>query len=225
LLFGYETGQSENNNDKLKYGDFYFGLYGAYIFRNGVDARAVFAQGWQDYKLDRMGNRNVLYKSSFNGWTSEANFELGKRFGQGEWSLRPVIAADVYNNNLKGAKESGTGTEKIEYGKTDFTQVFFRTGTDLRHQTRYYTFNSGIYYAHDMNGAELKTQVWNDGRTKGAPLIGTKLGNSHLLFNLGFDGEIDTNFSVFFGYTGDCTMSSANSALQSIGYVGFHGKW
>jgi hypothetical protein len=77
-----------------------------------------------------------------------------------------------------------------------------------------------------MNGAELKTHVWSvDDPTKNAPLVGSKLGSLLLLFNVGFEGEIDRNFSLFFGYQGDCALDSANGGLQSIGYVGFHGKW
>lgn len=226
LLFGYEEGKSENDTDRLKSHDFYFGLYGAYIFRNGADTRIVFAEGWQSYGLNRLGNGNVLYTSSFNGWTSEANFELGKRLGGGAWSLRPVAAVDVYNNNLKATQEAGNGTERVAYGKTNFTQVFFRTGTDLRNRTKDYTINSGIYYAYDVNGAELKTHAHNvDVPSLNAPLVGTKWGRSLLLFNLGVEGEIDRHFSVFGGYLGECALDSANGALQSIGYVGFFGKW
>ena len=226
FLFGYEEGKSENDRDRLRSQDFYLGLYGACVFHNGADARIVFAQGWQNYKLNRRGNGNVLYTASFNGGTSEANFELGKRLGWGEWSLRPVLAADIFNNNLKAAQETGIGKEKVRYGKTDFTQVFFRTGTDLRHRTQYYTFNSGIYYAYDMNGAELKTHAWNvDNRLRNAPLIGTKLGDSLLMFNLGIEFEVFTNFSVSVGYLGEYAMGTANNALQSIGFVGFVGKW
>ena len=226
LLFGGEGSQSRNDNDKLDATDIYFGVYGAYLFRNGVDTRIVFAQGWQNYDLNRMGNGNVLYTSSFNGYTSEANFELGKRFASGGWSLRPVIAADMYNNNLKAAKETGIGSEAVIYDKTSLTQVFIRTGTDLRHRTKDYTFNSGIYYAYNVNGAELQTRVESvDVPGLSAPLVGTKLGRSLLMFNLGIEGEIDKNFSVFGGYLGECALDSANGAFQSVGYVGFFGKW
>jgi len=175
--------------------------------------------------LNRHGNGG-FYTSSFKGYTTEANFELGKRVFLGAWSLRPVLAADVFNNNLKAAQEAGTGNERIAYGKTSFTQVFFRTGTDIRHRMRYYTLNSGIYYAHDMNGAELKTHVWDAANpTQNAPLVGTKLGKSLLMFNLGIEFEVDTNFSIFAGYQGDYAVDSANNAIQSIGYIGAVGKW
>ena len=87
--------------------------------------------------------------SSFKGGTSEANFELGKRLALGGWSMRPVLAADVFNNTLKGTTEAGSGNEAVIYDKTSVTQMFIRTGTDLRHRTKDYTFNSGIYYAYD----------------------------------------------------------------------------
>jgi len=227
LLFGYEESQSKNTDDQLKARDFYVGVYGAYLFRNGADARIVFAQGWQSYGLDRIGKDGLLYKSSFNGGTSEANFELGKRIGRGGWgwSLRPVLAADVFNNNLEAAQESG-GAEAVRYGKTNLTQVFIRTGTDLRHRTPDYTFNSGIYYAHDVNGEELRTHVWNAAIPDfNAPLVSSKWGKSLLMFNLGIEGEIFPNFSAFGGYQGEYAMDSANGALHSVGYVGFFGKW
>jgi len=226
LLFGYEDSKSRNEGDRLKANDFYFGLYGAYLFRNGVDARIVFAQGWQNYDLNRTGNGDVLYTSSFKGGTSEANFEFGRRVAWGGWSLRPVLAVDVYNNNLKAAQETGNGGEGVIYGKTSLTQLFIRTGTDLRHRTKDYTFNSGIYYAHDVNKAELATRVTsvNDAEIH-APLVGTKLGHSLLMFNLGVEGEISANFLLFFGYQGEYAIDSANGAFHSIGFVGFIGKW
>ena len=225
LLFGYEGSQSKNDGDQLEASDIYFGLYGAFLFRNGADARIVFAQGWQDYDLDRIGNGGVLYTSSFKGWTSEANFELGKRIGSGSCRLRPVLSVDVYNNNLKGGYESG-GSESVIYGKTGLSQVFFRTGTDFRHRTKDYTLNSGIYYAHDVKGEELKTSVTSvNDNSLTAPLVGTKLGNSLLMFNFGVEGEISTNFSLFGGYTGECVLGSAKDSLHSVVSIGFFGKW
>jgi len=173
-----------------------------------------------------MGNGDILYKSSFNGWTSEANFELGRRFSAGEWSLRPVVAADVFNNNLKAATERSEGRDAVRYGKTHLTQVFFRTGTDLRHRARDYTFHSGIYYAYDMNGAELRTHVTSvDDSNLAAPLIGTELGRSLLMFNLGLEGEISRDLMLFFGYQGEYAIGSTNGAFQSIGHVGFVSRW
>ena len=227
VLFGYEGSQSKNDGDQLETSDLYFGLYGAYIFQGGADARIVFAQGWQIHDLDRVGNGVVLYTSSFDGWTSEANFELGKRVSLGGGcSLRPVVAFDLFNNNLKGVQEAGNGDEKITYSKTSLTQAFFRTGTDIRHRAKDYTFNSGIYYAYDMHGAELRTMATSvKNPTLSAPLAGTKWGRSLLMFNLGVEGEITTNFSLFCGYTGEYVMDSAKDALHSIASVGFFGKW
>ena len=226
LLFGGEGSQSRNKKDLLESEDFYFGLYGAHIFRHGTDARIVFAQGWQSYDLKRIGNGGTPYTSSFGGWTSEANFELGKRIGWGDCTMRPVLAADVYNNNLKSAQEAGKGDDRITYSKTNLTQVFLRTGTDFRHKTNVYTFNSGIYYAYDVNGAELNTRVTSvNDSTLSAPLVGTKLGRNLLMFNFGVEGEIDTNFSLICGYTGEYIIGSAKDAIQSIGHVGFVGKW
>jgi outer membrane autotransporter protein len=234
VLFGYEESSSQNADDQLKARDFYFGLYGAYFFHGGADARIVFAQGWQHYCLDRTGIANVLYSTSFNGGTSEANLEFGKRFRCGGWSLRPVLAADMFYNNLQAARETVSNPENVDsrfvtsvdYDKAKLTQVFFRTGTDLRHRTHSYTFNSGIYFAHDAKGAELKTRVASVTNPEfSAPLVGSKIGKSLLLFNLGIDFEVAANFSAFVGYQGEYAMDSAKDALHSISSVGCVGKW
>jgi len=228
LLFGYEDTRSRNAEDRLKANDCYFGFYGAHLFRNGTDGRVVFAHGWQDYNLDRLGNGGVLYQSSFKGRTSEVNVELGRRLEYGGGcSLRPVLAVDMYNNNLKAAEESGRGDQAVRYDKTSLSQVFLRAGTDLRHRTKDYTIHSGVYYAYDVNGAELKTIARSAEKPNDfyAPLVGTKLGRSLLMFNLGAEGEITPNFLLFLGYQGEYATDSSNGALHSIGNVGFIGKW
>jgi hypothetical protein len=134
---------------------------------------------------------------------------------------------DVFNNNLKAAQEAGNGGERVAYGKTHFTQMFFRTGTDFRNRTQHYTINSGIYYAYDMNGAELKTHVWDRAEPdlKNAPLAGTKLGDSLLMFNFGIDLMESSDFAISFGYQGEYAIGTANDSLRSVVHVGLFGRW
>jgi len=224
VLFGYENAKSTNVRDEVKMDDIYLGAYGAYIFNSGVDARAIFAFGWQSYDAARLSAADQsFYASSFKGNTTETNLELGKRFWSGCWSFRPVGAIDIMTNSIKGATETG-GARAVTFDKTDLTQVFLRTGTDLRYQMNRFTLNSGIYYAYNVNDSELTTTVRNAGGAQ-ARLIGTDLGKSLLMFNAGGDYQLARNWSIFGGYNGNYATDSAAKALQSTAYVGTGFKW
>ena len=222
ILFGYDDARMRNTGDRVQMDDVYGGFYAARVFRNGADARIIFAYGNQDYDLTRY-HRGVRNTASFDGYTTETNFELGKRFVNGAWSVRPVIALDVYNNNLKGATESSG----IVYDKTSLTQASVRFGTDLRYHVRNFAFNSGLYYSYDMHDQVLRANV--TGMTGGGPitlpLYGSKIGRELLSFNLGADYQISRNFSVFGGYQGEYVPDRDNSQVQSVGYVGAGWKW
>ena len=224
VLFGYEDGKTTNASDRVNMDDMYVGAYVARVFRRGADFRGVFAYGWQDYDMSRFGN-GTLYTSSFKGSTMEANLELGKRLSAGAWSLRPVIAADLFTNKTKSAKESA-GPGGVTYDKINLTQMFLRTGTELRYQRRSFTFNSGVYYAYDLRGKALQTYVTSiDTPTLGAPLRGTKLGRELLTFNLGGEYWLAQNLSIFGGYQGEYVMDRANSKIHTIGYAGAGWRW
>ena len=223
-LFGYEKARMRNAADGVAADDYYFGVYGARALRNGFDVRGVFAYGRQEYDMDRVGADTYLYTSSFKGYTTETNLELGRRLGRGAWSLRPVVGVDVFNNNLKAATETGAGNEAVAYGKTNLTQVFFRSGTDLRYQVRNFTLNSGVYYAYDVNGQALQTVGTAAGGTA-LPLVGSKPGRELLTFNLGTDFQVSEHVSVFGGYQGEYVMDRDNSQVHSMGYVGAGFKW
>ena len=150
----------------------------------------------------------------------EANLEIGRRFSAGgPLSLRPVVAADVFNNKLKGTAEA----DGITYGRVDLTQVFLRTGTELRYQGRAFTFNSGVYYAYDLNGKELKTGVRNGDYH--SQLFGTKLGRELLTFNLGGEYQLAQRLSVFGGYQGEYMIDRTYSRVHNTAYIGAGFKW
>jgi len=219
VLFGYEGQRSYNAADRIKADDTSVGVYGTRVLRNGADVRGVFAYGWQDYDMTR-DHFGTVHASSFKGHTSETTLELGKRYRIGAWSVRPAAAVDVFNNNLKAAQESNG----VAYGKASLTQTFFRFGTDLRYAAKRFTLNSGVYYAYDVHGQKLSTQV-SQGSYAPIALYGTKLGRELLTFNLGGEYQVSKNFLVFGGYDGQYAVDSANDAVQSIGYVGAGWKW
>ena len=220
LLFGYENAKTTNANDRVEMDDFYFGAYAAHVFRGGVDVRAVFAYGWQDYGMNRVTNLGNHHSTSFKGNTTETNLELGKRYWGGACSMRPVLAIDIMTNDIGGATEVTSG---LTYDKTSLTQVFLRTGTDFRIQRNQFTFNSGLYYAYNVNSDELKTTVRFPGGNM--QLVGTNLGKSLLTFNVGGDYQLAKRWSVFGGYQGEYATDSAAKALQSTAYVGTGLKW
>ena len=225
MLFAYEGGSMHNDStigrDSIKADDTYVGVYGARVLRGGADIRGAFALGWQDYKMNRWAlTDGNLYTSSFKGRTSETNLEIGKRFASGAWSLRPVLALDVYNNNLKGAAEAGAGNQGVTYNKTSLTQVFARSGSDLRYQSGRFTFNSGLYYAYDLHGQQLRAAMGSAGR-----LSGSKLGRELLTLNVGGEYQLCQSFAVFGGYEGQYTLDGASKSAQNIGTIGGIVKW
>lgn len=227
FVFGYEKGKTTNDTDRVNMDDVYLGVYATRVLFNGADIRGVFAYGWQDYDMDRYSTwGNGLYTSSFKGHSMEANLELGKRLSSGVWSLRPVVAADVYSNKLKEAAETGAEVEKLFYHGIDRTQVFLRTGTELRCKVHHFTFNSGAYYAYDLNGKELNSHVTSLANPVfNAPLRGSKLGRELLTFNLGGEYWLAQCLSIFGGYQGEYGIDRENSQVHSIAYFGAGCKW
>jgi outer membrane autotransporter protein len=227
VLFGYEGGDLTNTRDRIKGDDTYIGLYAAKVFCNGADIRGVFAYGWQDYDMRRFGNAGHIYTSSFKGNTSEAHLELGKRTSSGgHWSLRPVFAVDVLSSNMKGATEynSDGGLDAVRYGKTSLTQVFLRTGAEIRGKLDCLTLNGGVFYAYDVNDATLNTRVVSRADSYYASqLVGAKMGRSLLTFNAGATCQINQFFSLMGGYQGECVFDRNDSSVQSTFYAG--GAW
>lgn len=221
VLFGYEAARSHVALDKVKADDTYVGLYGARVLRNGADIRASFAYGWQDYKMDRM-DFDGLYKSAFKGNTTETNVELGKRYGRGLWSLRPVVGVDVMTNDLKAAAETsvgGQGNLGVVYNKTSLTQVFARSGAELRYQRNRTTVNGGVFYAYNMNDKGY------DVRANQMAMNSTKLGRELLTANLGATYQLSSCLSLFGGYEGQFVLDGGTKSATNIGYAGAGFKW
>jgi hypothetical protein len=237
LLFGYEGSKATLRSDRLDADDVYFGAYTARVFRNGVDFRAVYNYGSQDYKLNRfdpgLGFDWHSHKSAFDGNTHEINLELGKRiFANRRWSYRPVIGFDLLINNWDAALEDGKLATAIAYDGVDYTQAFLRIGSDLKFVKGGFVFNSGLYYSYDLNDNELKTKVFaRDGSKLGydkainSTLYGSKLGRSVLTFNVGGSLALSSRTSVFGGFTGDAALDRDGDGFQSNGYVGLQYQW
>jgi len=231
FLAGYEKERSTSANwvgktDRVGAEDFYFGIYGTRVLRGGADVRGVFAYGKQDYDMFRWGSDDLsTYTSSFKGYTTEANLELGKRITAGRKSMRPVIAVDLFTSHLKAAEETANvwqfnDNEAMSYDKTNLTQVFLRTGTELRYRVRNTTLHGGVYYAYDVNGQERKTGITDLSNIQSGKLVGSKLGRSLLAFNLGSAYMFDNRVLLFASYQGEYVTDRANSRVHSIGQVG-----
>ena len=235
MLFGYEAGNTYNDRvnfqgathrDRVTADDFYFGFYGSRVFNNGADVHATVAYGQQKYKMNRYGTASSdLYKSAFRGNTWESNIDFGKRYSAGTWSLRPSVGVDFFSNHLNNTTEVGDDAERVRYNGSNLTQTFIRMGTDFRYQARRFTLNSGVYYAYDLCGQNLRTSVTHDysGLTPG--LVGTALGRSLLTMNVGGDYKLSKNVSLFGGYESQYTLDGASKSMMNVGYIGTGVKW
>ena len=226
-FFGYEDSTGTNptgsiRRDRTEGKDYYVGTYGTYVFRNGADLRAVFSYGWQNHNSERRGTDNRTYVAAFDGNTTELNLEFGKRQYCHRWSARPSIAIDWYVNQLRGGKEAafgGGGTNALWYDKTEFSQLFFRFGSDLRCELGALMLDGGVYYSYDMLGKSLRAG------TQSGALLGSQLGRSTLSYNLGGSWMVNHRFSVFGGYRGEYAPESAGKGFVNIGYVGGALRW
>ena len=242
VIFGYEDGWAKANShyssnppaglvDRVDSEDTYFGFYAARVFRNGFDGRFVYNQGWQEFDSVRYQGGDT-FTSSYKGRTSEINLELGKRFYDGAWSFRPFGGLDIYNVRLNSATELNATSEvpynAYYYSKLDKTQVFLRTGLDLRYVRNRLTFNSGISYAYDVNGAKFERRVavadMNFRGTHFSTLRGAKMGEQLLTVNVGGEYQLGRNLSVFGGYNGQAVVDRTGG-FQNAGYVGGAVKW
>ena len=226
MFFGYENSQGSNIGDRINANDYYFGLYGIHILKDDADIRTIINFGWQNYHSLRNDDRDV--QASFNGNTVEMNIELGKRhyFNErcGVWSARPVVAIDWYFNRLGSGQESPAGGDSARYHGTDFSQLFFRFGTDLRYERGRWAVDSGMYYSYDLRGAELEARV-SDENNDQSMLIGSRQGRSVLSFNIGGSYLVGRNFTLFGGYQGEVTPEQAGNNYVSVGHIGGAWRW
>jgi hypothetical protein len=227
ILVGYEIGRMSNAKDRVHGDDLYAGAYAARVLRCGTDIRGSLAYGWQSYDMNRFAHDH-LYTSSFKGRTTEGHLELGKCTSGGPLGLRPVAAVDVLFTNLTNAAEANStgGLEAVEYGKINLTQIFLRTGIDLRFRKDSFTLDGGIYYSYDINNARPKTSVMSvTDHNYMATLVGAKLGRSLATFNLGGACQITERFSTIGGYQGEYVIDRSRSAIQSTYYLGGAWQW
>jgi outer membrane autotransporter protein len=224
ILFGYEDGKMTNAADRINANDHYFGLYAACVFLEDVDVRGAFSYGWQRYTMNRWDSGSV-YRSSFNGNTMDINFEVGRRLASGSVSLRPIIGLDIASNRLKGGRETGESSDAVIYHKTDLTQIFIRTGTEVRYRMPAATLTGGLYYAYDLNGASLATTVTDVTRQQPFQLRGTKPGRSLWLFNFGGTFHVTDSLAIIGGYQGECATDNSGSGVHSTGYIGGSWRW
>ena len=208
--------------DRVKMDDYYFGFYGAHVFRNDFDIRGSFAGGFQTYNMVR-NTSDSRYTAKFRGYTTETNLELGKRLGTGLWSVRPVIGFDVMTNALQSAKETG-GTLPLTYAKTNLTQIFVRPGVELRFQEEGVTVGGGVFYAYEMSGNALGTRISTNG-VDWVPLDGPQLGRNLVMFNLGCMYQVSPHFALFAGYQGEYVADREHKTVQNAGYGGGMYQW
>ena len=232
VLFGYEDSSGKNSAgagiDRLKAKDYYVGIYGVHLLRGGADLRTIFNFGWQNYNTQRSETAN-LFQTGFNGNTVELNVDLGKRhyFGEccgGAWSARPAVGIDWYYNRLDGTQESPAGTNALWYHGTDFSQLFFRFGTDLRYERGRWAIEGSLFYSYDLRGADLWSRV-SDSSNNFNTLIGSDLGRSVLSFNIGGSYLLGRNITLFGGYRGEVIPEQAGRGYTSIGHAGVAWRW
>ena len=227
MFFGYEDSTARNIGDRIKGNDYYVGIYGVHVFRNGADLRTVFSTGWQDFNTQRHGADGDLYRMKFRGNTAEVNIELGQRHYFWGWSSRPSIALDWYLSHLDIGRETavGNGVNALRYNSTDLSQLFFRFGTDLRYEWGRLMLDSGLYYSYDMLGNELRTGVSNADRTLHSTLVGSQLGRSVVSYNIGGSWIVNHRFAIFGGYRGEYRPEHSGRGVTHIGHVGGALRW
>jgi len=169
------------------------------------------------------------WKSDFKGRTNEVNLELGKRFYDGAWSLRPFVGIDVFATRLNGAEENGGAglmNPGINYDRMNMTQVFVRPGFDLRFECNRFALNTGLSYSYDVRNPEFRTWVVSQDSSEvdATWLYGSKLGREVLSFNVGSSYQLGRSLTVFGGYDGRAVVDHTGG-YQSIGYVGGSWKW
>jgi hypothetical protein len=236
MFFGYEDSAGSNRTgwglrDRITAKDYYIGLYGVRVFCGGSDLRTVFNFGWQNYRSQRTGNDGRLYRTAFSGNTAEVNVEWGRRHyfdgGRGAlWSVRPSVALDWYLIQLHGGVETPRTEHAIRYSSTNFSQLLFRFGADLRYERGRGAIEGGIFYSYDLRGSELWTRASSvDGTNLHSSLVSSNLGRSILSFNLGASYLLGNNFTVFGGYRGEVIPGQAGRGFISTAYAGGAWRW
>jgi len=221
VIFGYEDGRAKNIEDRVDSEDIYVGVYSAAVFHGGMDLRAIYNHGWQNFDMLRDG-----FDSSFKGRTQEITLELGKRFHRGLLSVRPFFGSDVFITHLDSATETASlDGAALAYDKLNMTQVFVRTGFDLRFQQDWYAFDGGLFYAYELNNPSFETRVYSVASRQYSTLLqGSNYGREIVAFHLGTNCEVTDRLSLFGGYNGYVTVDSTGG-LRNSGYIGVGLNW
>ncbi|MDR1959779.1 MAG: autotransporter outer membrane beta-barrel domain-containing protein, partial [Planctomycetaceae bacterium] len=239
VMAGYEDHRSRIAADRTEAEDYYFGLYGGRLFRNGVDVRGFFGYGSQDYNISRVASigdlGNLPAKSNPNGDTYELNFEIGRRtYLNNRLSFRPFFGVD-YSKNAIGATDESAWDEygsidvpTFHYGKVNLEQVFLRVGTDLRYQRGRlgwygnfaYSANVGDDYASaNVNAVANGGYDWTPLHGHTGELRSVKYGNSIFTLGTGANFDLTKNWSVNIDYNADIYTDGKAKAVHT-GLVG-----
>ena len=228
IATGYEKEKAELMNDSLEADDYYVGLYAARKLGHGFDLNGYVGYGHQSFDMTRIdrwwSNRHT---AKFKGNNLDATLEIGRWYhANRSFALRPVLAFDVFNNDIDGATETGNVYSALRYDGLSLTQVFARIGSDFQWNRNRWNINGGFYYSYDMaNNDRLSTQVWNGGVS--STLTGSDLGSSTLSFNIGSQYYLDRarTFALFGNYYADCYVDRDDSPIQHTGMVGLQRRF
>jgi hypothetical protein len=138
------------------------------------------------------------------------------------------VAIDWYWTELHGGREKpATGSGALQYDSMNFSQLFFRFGSDLRYECGRWAIESGLFYSYDMRGSDLWSGVSDvETGTLRSALVGSKVGRSILSYKLSSSYVVCKNFTVFGGYRGEVSPERAgDSAYTHTGYVGGAWRW
>jgi len=234
LLFGYEGANAERHNHFtngfIDSEDTYVGFYAARVLRGGADVRFVYNHGWQDFDMTRDWFDGNLFTSSFSGRTDEINMEIGKRFHDGAFSIRPFVALDFYLSHLGRAVETQVGVGRdlpLTYSQMNTTQIFVRPGFEARLQGRRAAINTGFSYAGDLRNEAYQNRVRAvdaAGNQFNALYRGAKLGSHLINFNVGGELQVTKCASVFGGYDLQAIVDR-DGGIMHVGHVGGAWRW
>ncbi|MGL4943039.1 MAG: autotransporter domain-containing protein [Thermoguttaceae bacterium] len=222
-MFSYEHARDTLGASRMLGDNYSFALYGAQQFRSGFDCLALVGYGHQQYDSRRYDvGALAMRTANFSGNTFEMTLETGRkiRLDKNLW-LRPVVAFDVYNNDVANFIEAGG----LAFGAMSLTQAFVRVGSDFVVRQNRLTMNSGVYYSHQMSahGNVVRTTV--DGGGGAVNVWGSDLGRNKLTFNVGGDYKLGAKTNAFGGYSGDYFADRAGKPWGHTGFAGVRWAW
>lgn len=225
-MYGYSESRlyaQDGYGSKMKGDDNYFGLYGQYLLKNGLDVSGTIGYGRQEFDHFR-NNKWGQHTGDFKSDTFEANLELGYMMNLNKRSfIRPLIGIDVYNYDTDGMVES---SGYVFHGSS-LTQAFFRVGAEGEWTRKRFALNGGVFYSYQMNkDAKYAWAAVTDPSQGGitAPTA-YKLGRSIVTLNLGGRYALNQSgsLSLFGGYQADIYTDRINDQATHSGTAGI--RW